>query len=409
MPINYLNIREQVQQMGVQYSLIHQDDQSNLTEARELLLSQANQLEKLKNLVEEAAREHPYLRCAAPFEDPLTMVYDEPETDEEQVLILASDGSQINPDRHDPVEFGLVNVGIFQLISSSKLIPEIWSHSKLFYDGMIGNELGNLNEESIALARDTKERGFLSEKAVEQQRKLASEFNGELLPVIALTDGPLEIFGEPRSVRNYQIFLKEYLLSLDKIADIGAVIGGYVDKPRADLVVRMLELSLMTDSELSKRELPRIFERITDAALFSIILAPGQRTGVFKLISRGAKQFADPPHLGLHFFYLNVGMVQRDGTPLNLFARVEIPQWVAADHEKIDRLHSTLIQQCRILGNQPYPYVLHRAHEIATVRYEEHDDLLRMITTELLNHGIQLSSGSQKSENKSSMRSRRSY
>ena len=102
-------------------------------------------------------------------------------------------------------------------------------------------------------------------------------------------------------------------------------------------------------------------------------------------------------------------MYQRDGTPLNLFARVEIPQWVAADHKKIDRLHSTLIQQCRMLGNQPYPYVLHRAHEIATVRFKEHDDLLRMITTELINHGIQPSSGSQKSENKSSMSSRRSY
>ncbi|MCD4753313.1 MAG: DNA double-strand break repair nuclease NurA [Anaerolineaceae bacterium] len=409
MPINYLNIREQVQQMGVQYSLIHQDDQSNLTEARELLFSQADQLEELKNLVEETAREHPYLRCAAPFEDPLTMVYDEPETDEDQTLVLASDGSQINPDRHDPVEFGLVNVGIFQLISNSKRIPEVWSQSKLFYDGMAGNELGNLNEASIALARDTKERAFLSEKAVEQQRKLALEFNGELLPVIALTDGPLEIFGEPQSVRKYQKFLKEYLSSLIKIADIGAVIGGYVDKPRADLVVRMLELSLMSDSELSKQELPRKFERITDAALFSTILAPGQRTGVFRLISRGAKPFAELPRLELHFFYLNVGMYQRDGTPLNLFARVEIPQWVAADHKKIDRLHSTLTQQCRMLGNQPYPYVLHRAHEIATVRFEEHDDLLRMITTELLNHGIQLSSGSQKSENKSSMSSRRSY
>jgi hypothetical protein len=87
----------------------------------------------------------------------------------------------------------------------------------------------------------------------------------------------------------------------------------------------------------------------------------------------------------LHFFYLNVG---RDEHPY--LVRVEIPIWVARDRQMLDNLHAVLVQQCRILGSRPYPYLLHRAHEAAVVTLEEKDQVTQMIALELRRRGVEV-------------------
>jgi hypothetical protein len=95
--------------------------------------------------------------------------------------------------------------------------------------------------------------------------------------------------------------------------------------------------------------------------------------------------------LGLHFFYLNVGA---QGHPW--LVRVEIPAWVAHDDEKLNLLHTTLLEQCRIMGARPYPYILHRAHEIAVVRFEEKHQVEQMLDVELRHAGSEIEAGSYK-------------
>jgi len=85
--------------------------------------------------------------------------------------------------------------------------------------------------------------------------------------------------------------------------------------------------------------------------------------------------------LSLHFFYLNVGDANHPA-----IARVEIPEWVAKDKDKLELLHSALIQQCLIMGAKPYPYILHRAHEIAVVSFEEKKQIAQMIQQMQLNN-----------------------
>jgi hypothetical protein len=60
-------------------------------------------------------------------------------------------------------------------------------------------------------------------------------------------------------------------------------------------------------------------------------------------------------------------------------ARVEIPHWVAADDTMLDHLHALLLYECSKLGNRPYPYILHRSHEIAVVKMEEKKQLEQML------------------------------
>ncbi|MGB8983478.1 MAG: DNA double-strand break repair nuclease NurA, partial [Anaerolineales bacterium] len=80
----------------------------------------------------------------------------------------------------------------------------------------------------------------------------------------------------------------------------------------------------------------------------------------------------------LHFFYLNVGTL---GHPWPV--RVDIPRWVAEDKKKLETLHAVLIEQCNMMGTRPYPYLLHRAHEIAVVRREEKEQVEQLLTLEL--------------------------
>ena len=57
------------------------------------------------------------------------------------------------------------------------------------------------------------------------------------------------------------------------------------------------------------------------------------------------------------------------------------------DNHRLDSLQAVLVDQCRILGTRPYPYLLHRAHETAVVSLEEKEQVTQMIVLELRNAG----------------------
>ena len=119
------------------------------------------------------------------------------------------------------------------------------------------------------------------------------------------------------------------------------------------------------------------------------ILPSGQRSAVFGIQSGSRTHYTGD--LALHFFYLNVGIEKHPA-----LVRVEIPKWVADDEEKLNLLHAALLEQCRMMGARPYPYVLHRAHEIAVVKFEEKRQLEQMLQLELRKAGVVPEAGSNK-------------
>jgi hypothetical protein len=48
------------------------------------------------------------------------------------------------------------------------------------------------------------------------------------------------------------------------------------------------------------------------------------------------------------------------------------------------------------MGNRHYPYLLHRAHEVAVVSLDERDQVTQMISLELLRRGLTPDEQSQK-------------
>jgi hypothetical protein len=119
------------------------------------------------------------------------------------------------------------------------------------------------------------------------------------------------------------------------------------------------------------------------------LLPSGHRSAVFRIQSSSEKNYKGV--LELHFFYLNVGT---EGHPWPV--RVEIPRWVVDDREKLDLLHGVLVEQCRMMGSRPYPYLLHRAHETAVVKNEEKQQIEQLLTMELRKNNEDIDEGSNK-------------
>lgn len=377
MPVNFQQIQNQVKDMGRQAKQHQEKFQDALDLALSVLEKYADQLEVVKQRIEDTVAQNSSLRCAIPVNEPLNISCPFLPLSNPPVL-LAADGSQVNPDRNDPVEFSVINIGAIRTIPGSQQTPREIVKSRLLYFEDLENESGHLTEEIVALRRDLFERTMLADLA-----------EAEIPPVLTLTDGPLELFREPKEASEYQHLFVDYLAALRRLAAIKSISAGYVDKPRADLVVRLLELMDLPQDELGKAGHKRPLCNINDADLFAVLLQPGQRSALFAIQSSSANRFEGL--LALHFFYLNVGRIDHP-----YLARVEIPAWVAQDATLVNILHASLIVQCQQTGNRPYPYALHRAHEIALVTYIEKQQVEDMIILELHKQGIKMSYKSHK-------------
>jgi len=376
MPVNFLNLKPQIQKLAETAVSRRSELNQKLAACQALLHQYSDRQKDLQEVVENRASENKGLRCAAPVNEILT-THLSAALPAPACTILAADGSQINPDPHGSALYGLVNVGVFRMQPGSGLAPEITTYSNLLYDEDLHPSGGLASEDLIALMRDVWERKILANLA-----------QNECTPLVTLTDGPLELYHEPRQEKEFEHYFKQYLSALDDLALNQVITAGYVDRPRADLVVKLLEL-VAPEHESTERP----FAGVTDLQLFETILNPGERSAVFKLQSSSADAFVNKK--ALHFFYINVGSA---GQPA--LARVEVPLWVVEDPQAMNTLQSVLVEQSLLAGARPYPYPLIRAHEIAVVKMDDHEQISEMIESELLNRGLPPSFNSNKQAHK---------
>lgn len=223
MTLDFQQVREQVILMGKGAPSRAAHFRALREQARETLLENAHKNQYLREKVQAALTRNSNLRCALPKDETLNQAFELPSIPE-SVTVLAADGSQINPDRHASVDYCLVNVGAIQMQYGSSNSPTTTVRSRLFYDDEMFTSTGRITERMVALRRDLRERQLLAELA-----------NGVELPVITLTDGPLELWvgreNEPEA-KEYEKHFKDYLDALRKLHLMGASAAGYIDRPR---------------------------------------------------------------------------------------------------------------------------------------------------------------------------------
>jgi hypothetical protein len=376
MAVNFNEIHSQILEMGKQALLREKTLKIKSDGGRRILHENGEKQVELQSLVSRAAAVNDSLRCAVPMNENLDSAFPPPASTPDYVL-LAADGSQASPSRHQAVEFALINTGAIRMQPGKPVSPiEITRSHLLNYDELF-TPGGLISEDVLALRRDVLEREVLADLA-----------EAETGPLVTLTDGTLELFREPKESSEFSSAFARYLKSLNRLADRGAAAAGYVDKPRADLVLRLLELTLF-EGDLDKAGRERPLGGVSDGELFTGLIPPTYRSAVFGIQSRSAREYRD--RLAIHFFYLNVGSESRPR-----LARVEVPAWVVESSELLGLVHSALVGQARQMGARPYPYALHRAHEIAVVTLDDRDQLELMISLELARQGMHLGEKSAK-------------
>lgn len=395
MSLDFRQVQEQVRQLGETAPQHSQRLLEKRLRAIDILQQKAHDLAQLREIVEQACKDDHSLRCALPLEgssaEPLDAHYPLPSLPA-QATLIAADGSQINPDRHAAINYCLINVGAIRMRHGSSEPPQPFTQCRLLYDEQLYTASGTLTEETVALMRDLNERRYLVDLAEDA-----------MPPVITFTDGPMELWGakDDAGETGFRKYLQEYLEALSKLRNLDVTTAGYVDKPGADLVVRLLEIADSPEDAIPNLRKRRPLRGVTDIDLYKKHLAAGERSAVFAIQSRSLEDY--PGNLALRFFYLNVGMPN-----VPWLVRVEVPAWVTGDAVKMDNLHAMLIHQCRIMGGHPYPYLLHRAHETAVVSLDEKEQLTRMIQLELQRHGVDTGHESHKQTLKLTGKRRRS-
>jgi hypothetical protein len=371
MPLNYLQLQPQIEQYSQRASLSRQDIASKLQIALELIHDCGRRHSELHTILNDSITSRQRgERCALLADEPADSACDSPESGSNYIL-LTSDGSQIIPSAHDALSVALVNTSRLCYQPGSGLAPQVDVFTRFLTDENGQIEVGEVSEDLVSLKRD-----------VEEMRVLAEWQNESSLPVIALGDGPLELFHQPQSEADFTRAFELYQAELDILRSKQVIAAGFTDRPRASLVAKMLEY-INSDGQQTS------LDGLEDLAIFSELLKPGQRSAIFALWSSSSQKYTGD--LSLYFFYLNVGSEK-----FPWIARIEMPSWVAGDAQQVSLLQRVLLDQCRLMGTRPYPYLLHRAHEEAVVHFDEKEQLIARLAVELERRGLGISAQSNK-------------
>ena len=156
MPVNYEQLTSQMKAAGKILKL-RQDAFGRAAEHYASLLEREAASGDLRERVESALAERPELRCALPLEEPLNAVHPLPPLPPVRIRLLACDGSQVTPSRHDEISFGLINTAVVEYIAHSGETPQITTRTELLpFDGLP-------TEDMVGVRRDAAEKSFLAE------------------------------------------------------------------------------------------------------------------------------------------------------------------------------------------------------------------------------------------------------
>ena len=383
MPVNFVDIKQRLESYGREVKAAHDEQLTLESELWQQYQQSSDQVEAIRTKVLQAAGKAKNLWCACPTAEPLLTHLPCPPLPG-HYTILAADGSQIAPSRHKAMPYCVVNVGLIIAHMGSGEAPTCETHSMLKNYAEIFNENGLANDDLVSLWRDHSERMAL----------VAATLNIPG-PIIALTDGLLGLYQVSRPDIQLEPWAEQIQAAFKTLENRGVIAAGYIDKPGSDLIGRMFSLLQLPETEQAGfNAKDRHFQGISDATLLSRVLQnPGERSAIFKVISTQDRRSEND--LEVHFFYLNISNSQ---TPC--LVRVEIPGWIVPFEDRINFLHAALVSEARVLDLHPYPYILHRAHELAVIHFSEHEEVERLLMEAYQAEGIPLGAPSNKQANK---------
>ncbi|WP_103021047.1 DNA double-strand break repair nuclease NurA [Salinibacter altiplanensis] len=320
-------------------------------------------------------------RLVAQMREPPAAVHAPPERPS-PITVVATDGSQIYPARHVEPPFFLLNVSqvAFQYGTTEDArldaVPRL--HFREEVDDRFDARVETITTELVSALRDELELEHLLDAAVSAQVQDR--------PLVALADGTLirwMVRGMDHEALEDELIAR-YTEHLEDIRDAGLALASYVSMPASTEVVNLLRFvggDLDPDPPVDASEVapePKL-DGVLDRHVLDAVLAPGERSAVFGSASHIQGEY--PAGTDISFFYVKV-----PGPAGGEIGRVEVPRWVAETSAFMDRVHATVLQECR--KGDGYPLALSEAHERAVVRASEREAFFRLMERRLRTAGL---------------------
>jgi hypothetical protein len=264
--------------------------------------------------------------------------------------VVATDGSQIYPDRHQGVSYFVLNSGTASFCYGTgpaevllESAPRIVTQ---FDDLFITEDIVNCRRAELEF-----EVGLAASKALMRAHPD--------LPCTFLCDGSLIFWHlESKSPALKERFLHRYIALLEEFYQARVPIAGYISLPKSKELVALLKNSIAL--KVGPVGIQEELLATLDTDLCSSMLKPSERSTVYTHNSALALSY--PSHLVPCFVYLHVG---------DEIARVEIPRWVAEDSLLRERVLAIIVDQA--LKGNGYPIALAEAHEQAVIKNHERE------------------------------------
>ncbi len=394
MPANYLILGQLIQKSMPSFfeakkrTVAKADDASQLL--RKPIISHENLRLRSDDLFAAMGR---IMRWAGPSDE---IYFDQFPASEipDDITLVATDGSQRIPNPATDgnilsgVLWGITNVGAITWPRQNGQFLSMTEHvdTALFLENsLFTTENTRKTEEHISLLRDVHEREYLTEIAMRVGPN-----------TLAILDSEIEIWGAKDSqlAGDFQSSLRRVVEIYTMLRDHNIPYVGYIDSARSELLVRLLEIGALRPKDVvdyKRIRRNRLFPMVSDEMVLRNWLKPGYRTALFKLCTESQGAFPDHESLRPYLCYLNVGEDKRPR-----IVRVNFPAWLASDKARVDQIVGILFDQCKKTGNVRYPWILHRSHEVAVIKQEEHDGIRQMIMAEYLKYEYNLSDPSAK-------------
>jgi hypothetical protein len=291
-------------------------------------------------------------------------------------LVIATDGSQIEPDRHAMADFFLINIGWAAVQYGSEPFAELASEPTLYYgpDHTYITYRGNGGTTRRVPIQDRHLSAKRSVSEITKAADLAARWHAVAQELAVLADGTLALWVLEERPDDFlrQALVRPYVEQLQRLRALGRPLASYISRPRSVEVSSLLrEGSCNGESGgcaacVAGSDEPCVFERLPDRELFGW-LQPGERSALFQMtLPPGLTEFYGD--LVPCFFYLNVD---------SEIARIEVPPWTADDPDQLATVQAVILDQCdKGLG---YPNVLARADKQAVVTAQDRRafDILR--------------------------------
>ncbi len=333
------------------------------------------------NLQQQIAQCHDHLifNCAEPAE-PLTQIQAIAPMSLPHI-VLATDGSQIAPSRHEIAYCYLINIGRVAIYYNSGIYPLLDNVPEVFYkteDLYKARQWGIQTEQWMSLKRTVAENVTLANLAIET-------LPNSTHPMLAFSDGGLvhwELDEIPAEARSQ--LLPDILAAWDELKVQRIPLAGYISAPRAAEATNFLRLQLCpfeqpdchtycADKPLDSAPCSQL-QPLRDGTLWHRLLKVGECSPLWKSRARILQEYGEHQ---IYFCYLHVGTE---------IARIEMPAWTALDVNLRSQALQIILAQ--VQKGYGYPVALAEAHNQAVVTGSDRRRFFAILEQQMVKSGL---------------------